>query len=267
MEKITLPNSLLKRINYHSEQCKVHDIQMMTYQGQVICPRCEVEEDTKKLQQSIEEERYIQEQKRQYNIFYKQSIVSDESVLEADVRKLKAAGEEDKANLQTAFEVLEEYKKGNVFNTVFQGNQGTGKSFTSYALLRELNESMKLSCLFVNVEEMTRKVRGSFSNKESKYTEEYVVGLCSSVDYLVLDDIGSETGAIDTDKRASDFIHKFLYAITTSRQSKSTITTTNLSGKQLYKLYDPKIISRLFRKPKFIVYEETKDKRINQLPF
>jgi DNA replication protein DnaC len=267
MEKITLPNSLLKRINYHSEQCEVHDIQMMTYQGQVICPRCEVEEDTKKLQQSIEEERYIQEQKRQYNIFYKQSIVSDESVLEADIRKLTAADQEDKHNLQTAFEVLDQYKQGHVFNTVFQGNQGAGKSFTSYALLRELNESMKLSCLFVSVEEMVRLIKDSFSNKESRYTEQYFMELCSRVDYLVLDDLGAETGAMDSGKRASDFIHRVLYGITNSRQNKSTITTTNLRSEDLYSMYDKKIISRLFRKPKFIVYKETKDKRINQLPF
>jgi DNA replication protein DnaC len=87
------------------------------------------------------------------------------------------------------------------------------------------------------------------------------------VDFLVLDDVGAETGAMDTDKRASDFIHRVLYGITNARQNKSTITTTNLGSKDLYSMYDKKIVSRLFRKPKFIVYENTKDKRINQLPF
>ncbi|MEW5567346.1 ATP-binding protein [Rossellomorea marisflavi] len=267
MEPLKLPNSLLKRMEFHSETCEIHGIQKMTYQGQAVCPRCEVEEDTKKLERDITEEYYIQEQKRQYNIFYKQSIVSDQSVLEADIHKLTAQDGEDRKNLNTAFEVLKAYKKGNVFNLVFQGVQGVGKSYTSYALLRELNESRKLSCLYISVDEMVRLIKDSFSNKESRYTEQYFVDLCSRVDFLTLDDLGAETGAMDSGKRASDFIHRVLYGITNARQNKSTITTTNLRSEDLYNMYDKKIISRLFRKPKFIIYKETKDKRINQMPF
>lgn len=267
MEPMKLPSSLLKRINFRSETCDIHGIQKIMYDGKAVCPRCETEEDTKKLQRDITEDYYIQEQKRKYNIFYRQSIVSDQSVLEAEIRKLTAQGDEDKKNLNTAFEVLEAYKQGKVFNTVFQGSQGVGKSFISYSLLRELNESMKLSCLYMSLEEVARLIRDSYSNKESKYTEQYFADLCGIVDYLLIDDLGAESGAMDTEKRASDFIHRLLYSITTSRQNKSTITTTNLSGTQLAKIYDPKIVSRLFRKPKFIIYKETKDKRINQLPF
>lgn len=83
----------------------------------------------------------------------------------------------------------------------------------------------------------------------------------------MLDDLGAESGAIDIEKAATDFVHKFLYALSSSRQHKVTIYTTNLSSTTLTKLYDEKLLSRCFKKPKFIVFKETKDYRIGDVPF
>ncbi|GIN96058.1 hypothetical protein J6TS1_19280 [Siminovitchia terrae] len=63
-----------------------------------------------------------------------------------------------------------------------------------------------------------RVIKDSFSNKESRYTENCFVELMSKAAYLALDDIGVETGAIGTDKIATDFVQRVLYAITTTRQ-------------------------------------------------
>lgn len=112
-----------------------------------------------------------------------------------------------------------------------------------------------------------RKIKDSFSNRQSKYTERYFVDLLSSVDFLVLDDVGAETGAIDTDKTASDFVQRILYAITTTRQDKATILTTNLSSEVLFKMYDKKLVSRLLKNPKYVLFKETKDKRLASIPF
>lgn len=239
----------------------------MVINDKIICPRCEVEKKDRELQHSIQQEFELIEQKRKYNIFYKQSILSDETVLEADIRKLKSESDEDGANTEIALDVLERYKKGEVFNTIFQGNQGAGKSFTAYAMAKEFNETGEHSCLFVSVEEMIRLIKDSFSNKESKYTENYFVELLSSVDLLVMDDIGAETGAIDSKKAASDFVHRVLYGISNARQNKQTIITMNLDSETLFKMYDKKLVSRLMRKPKYIVYKNTKDKRMAKLPF
>lgn len=83
----------------------------------------------------------------------------------------------------------------------------------------------------------------------------------------MLDDLSAESGAIDIEKAATDFVHKFLYALSSSRQHKVTIYTTNLSSTTLTKLYDEKLLSRCFKKPKFIVFKETKDYRIGDVPF
>ena len=114
---------------------------------------------------------------------------------------------------------------------------------------------------------MLRTIKDSFSNRESRYTERYFVDLLSKVDFLALDDIGAETGAIDTDKTATDFVQRVLYAITSTRQDKATIVTTNLNSEVLFKMYDKKLVSRLLRNPKYVLFKETKDKRLSNIPF
>ena len=95
----------------------------------------------------------------------------------------------------------------------------------------------------------------------------YFVDLLSKVDYLVLDDLGAETGAVGTKKKASDFIQRVLYAIANGRQSKSTIVTSNLSIPALQDMYDTKLISRLLRDTYQIHFTNTSDKRVRKIEF
>ncbi|MBM7717239.1 DNA replication protein DnaC [Bacillus thermophilus] len=279
MEKITIPEKWPKNITYHSEICERHTyikdgleivkpIQMMMVDGELVCPRCELEKEDDKLQEAIQR-RYDELLKRKnYNTFYNLSILSDKTILAATLDNYEVEHQEARMNKRTVVESVARFKDGQVFNLVLQGNQGAGKSHLAYAALRELNESeLNASCLFVNVESMMRTIKDSFNNKERKHTESYFVELMSKVDYLALDDIGAETGAIGTDKVATDFVQRVLYAITTTRQDKSSIITTNLSSETLFHMYDKKLVSRLFRNPKFVVFKETKDKRMNNIPF
>lgn len=279
MEKITIPEKLQKNITYHSNICERHTylkdgqkivkpIQMMMIDGELVCPRCELEKNDRELQETTQREYDELLKNKKYNIFYNRSILSDNTILAATLENYQVEQQEERMNKQTVIESVDRFKDGQVFNLVLQGNQGAGKSHLAYAALRELNESeLNASCLFVNVESMMRLIKDSFSNKESRYTENYFVELMSAVDYLALDDIGAETGAIGTDKIATDFVQRVLYAITTTRQDKSTLITTNLSSETLFRMYDKKLVSRLFRKPKFVVFKETKDKRMNNIPF
>ena len=91
--------------------------------------------------------------------------------------------------------------------------------------------------------------------------EHYFDNLLSEVDVLVMDDLGAEVGNIDTDKTASDFVGRILRNITTSRQDKVTIYTTNLSSADLKHVYDEKTVSRMFRRLQPIVFKETQDMR------
>jgi len=250
----------------------VKPIQMMIVDGKEVCPRCEVEKQQKELEQ-VENSKFEQLEKlRKYNILYKESHVSDETILTATFQNYTAVEPEEVKNKQLMLDILKELKEGQVFNVILQGVPGAGKSHLAYATLQELNNhdrdaDPKKTCLFVSVDEMIRLIKDSFNNKESKYTEQYFIDLLSSVDYLVFDDLGAETGAIETLKAATDFVQRVLYGVMNARQGKVTIVTFNLSGEALFAMYDKKVVSRLLRKPRYVTFKDTKDKRKEQLPF
>jgi DNA replication protein DnaC len=230
---------------------------------------CEIAKETEKVEKA-EKEAYKRDlQLEKYNMFKNKSLLTDETLLAANFDNYKTEFAEEVGNKAITRDVIDRYKKGEVFNTIIQGEPGAGKSHLAISILKELNESGNLntSCLFVSVEDMFRRLKNSFSDKQSRYTETYFIELLSKADFLVLDDLGAETGAIDSDKVATDFVQRVLYGVMNYRQNKPTITTMNLSGVQIRDKYDSKLISRIFKKPKYIVFKETKDKRINDMPF
>ncbi|MCK6203956.1 ATP-binding protein [Bacillus infantis] len=283
MEKLSIPQALRKNITFHSSYCEKHTyrkngedvvnpVQRMEINGQVVCPRCEVDKDNQKIE-AEQQEKYKellaskQESDRPYHVLRNKSILTDHTLLEATFENFTVECEEERKNKEDMLDAAARLQDGQVFNVILQGKQGTGKSHLSYSLLRHLNEASECSCCFVSIDEMLRKIKDSFNNKESKYTESYFVDLLSNVKYLVLDDLGAETGAIDTEKTATDFVQRVLYAVASSRQDKATILTTNLDSKTLFRMYDKKLVSRLLRSPKFILFKDSKDKRISNLPF
>lgn len=266
-------------MTFHSDYCLEHTyikngqevvlpIQKMIIEGQVVCPRCELEKEQQALTKEVQAQYDDIQKNKKYNTLLHKSIISDNTILDATFENYETTIQEEIDNKNTCLEIMERLKDGQVFNTFLQGIQGTGKSHLAYSILRGINDAkLDKSCLFVSVEGMMRLIKDSFSNKESKYTEQYFVDLLSEVNFLVLDDIGAETGAIDTNKAATDFVQRILYAITTTRQDKATIVTTNLSSKTLFQMYDKKLVSRLLKNPKYVIFEKTKDKRIANIPF
>ena len=86
--------------------------------------------------------------------------------------------------------------------------------------------------------------------------------MLTRVDYLVIDDLGAEVGDTDNENRAAnDFIHRVWYGVSTGRQGKFTIVTTNLSGVALTKLYDKKVVSRLTAHLETVKFEEKQKER------
>lgn len=247
-------------------------IQMIMLDGQEVCPRCEVEKDTKQLEEELTLEYIAEKQNEKYNVFYQKSVISDETILEADFDSFKAVEREEIKNKQLCLDMVSKYQEGHTFNLILQGSQGVGKSHLAYSLLKEINEAKNVTCAFVSISKMIELIKDSFSNKESRFTEAYFYKLATTVDYLVLDDLGAETGAVLRNRegriitRASDFVNRTLFNICDKRQGKSTIYTMNLSSEEMC-IYEKRLASRILSRPKSIVFKETKDKRISNLPF
>jgi DNA replication protein DnaC len=267
MERIKMPKNLRNNITLVSETCDKHHkpIQKMMFEGEPVCPICMKEQWDLELTAKVNAEIQANKQNAAYNILFDKSILEDNTLLNARVHNFLSHGQEEAVNKQKVQLAIKRYQDGEVFNLILQGNPGAGKSHLAYSTLFELNETHKFSCLFISVGSMLRKIRASFKDKESKYTEEYFNRLLSDVDFLVLDDIGAETGAITSDKTATDFVQRVLYDIANARQGKPTILTTNLDGKTLFNMYDSKLVSRLMRNPEVVIFKESKDKRITTL--
>lgn len=263
------------RMDLTSSICDQHPhrikkpIYKIVVDGKEVCPVCEGERKSQELSDSEDKKIEVAFSSQKYNTFKSRSILTDTGLLEASFGSYETIDRETTENKQRSESVFKKYRQGETFNTWFTGLPGVGKSHLAMSILRNLNESgeKNKSCLFVSVDEMLLRIRASFGNRESQFTEHYFVSLLSGVDYLVLDDLGAETGGTGTTKQATDFTLRVLYAIANSRQNKSTIVTTNLSRVALEKMYDPKLVSRLMKDTYLIKFAETTDKRIRNIEF
>ena len=269
-----MPKNLPSNMALTSNYCDQHGkpVQMMQLNGENVCPRCELSKENEKLrmeQQKLYEQTHdISPEERKRRVLYKKSILIDRTILNASFDSYVVKEKEETDNKNLCLEIANRLVDGQVFNTFIQGNPGAGKSHLGYSILKYVNESeTALSCVFVNIEEMFRLIKDSFDNHESRYTEKYFIDLMADTDLLVLDDLGAEVGAINTKKQASDFVQRILYAVTSARQDKVTISTTNLSSQQLIQIYDRKPISRLLKNTKYVIFKDTKDKRMMNVPF
>ena len=241
--------------------CKLVELRNM----KPFCQQC-VKEQIERENNKVSQEAMVNHHKRTtYDWLHNLSIFSDESIRNATFASYVEDEQETIENKKLARHIAGEYLKGASYNTSFYGSVGTGKSHLSMSMLQAVNEYSDpfKKCLFVSTDELMRRIKDSFNNKQSPYTEQAMVERLIKADLLVLDDLGAETGAVDTDKGATDYTVRTLNAIINGRMDKPTIFTTNLSSSELTKMYDRRLMSRMFRGTKghVIKFTNTKDKR------
>ena len=248
--------------------CEIHNIKLVTAFGkEPLCVNCQKEKSDKKHQEYVEKARDDYERRKTHSWLYHNSIFLDETLKQATFETYTTPDKETADNKEMALQIGREYYFDKNYNTILTGKAGTGKSHLAMSILHAVNENSKpyKRCLFVSLDELMRRIKDSFNNKQSLYTEQRMIDLLTKADLLVLDDLGAETGAITTDKTATDFTTKILYAVINGRMNKPTIITTNLTSNDMKNMYDSKLVSRMFRGAKghVIAFKETNDKRIN----
>ncbi|MDT2864661.1 ATP-binding protein [Vagococcus carniphilus] len=263
------PKDVFKsRLTVSDETCPIHNIELVSAFGRepicIECKRTALEERENTLVEEIMKE---QNRINTYDWLNKHSIYLDQTLQHVSFDNYKTNDNETKANKEKALKIAREYYQGANYNTIFTGKPGTGKSHLAMSIAKVVNEHSQpyKKCLFTSIDEVMRKIKDSFNHRDSKYTEEYVTNLLTSADLLVIDDLGAETGAIFSDKQATDFTTKVLYSIMNGRMNKPTIITTNLTSKEMAKMYDQKLISRFLRGAEghAIKFDKTNDKRIS----
>ncbi|QDD83808.1 Helicase loader DnaI [Bacillus cereus] len=259
-------------------QTIIKPIQMIIYQGKPVCPRCVVEQNDKVLEEQANAHYKKISRLQKFNMLEKASVITNKKIPLSRLSDYRTGCDETISHKKAVEETLEDLKNGEIRKVVFTGNQGTAKSFLAYSMLHELNQyfwdisqkeenyHLMKSCLYVELEAITRMIMDSFDDKSSKYTLQYFVQLIGQADFVVLDDLGAESGSTDSNRQASDFIQRLLYAVSNARQGMSTFTTTNFTGKQLFNKYDAKTVSRLLGDSKVLKFT-TADQRLANLGF
>ncbi|WP_348920143.1 ATP-binding protein [Enterococcus rotai] len=257
---------LLNEVQETSELCEIHGVAKVKLKDfEPFCLECQKEKRDQKEQERVKDMFERNYRRKTIETLKLDSIVGDIKLWDADFKNYIPDNNESETALAAArkfaYEYLDREKK---FNTIFSGVPGVGKSHLAMSMLKAINEHFDPygSCLFVSVNDLMRLIKDSINNRESKYTEVNMVHLLSKVDVLVLDDLGSESSFKRDSREASEYIQQVLFGVLNARQR--TIITTNLSSSELEEIYNPKIVSRIYKGVENHIIkftEATKDKR------
>ncbi|TPR43182.1 ATP-binding protein [Apilactobacillus micheneri] len=251
------------------QKCPKHGCNLVEFdkpEPHLVCTECQKEELTKKEHDMSANAVKCLKKRRTTDVLKKDSIITDDSLKNASFDNFEVDNDETKQALHLAKQIAYKYMTTDEqFNTLFTGQPGRGKSHLALSMLKAINDNSQkpVSCLFVSIDELFRKIKESFNYRESKFTEENMVSLLTRVDLLVMDDLGSEASMKRDNAEASDFVQRVLFGIFNSRTR--TIITTNLNSKELSSMYNPKLISRMEKNVKGHIIkftEATNDKRM-----
>lgn len=215
------------------KKCKKHGVAFIQSPKlpKPVCPRCESEEIHAENQEKVDKKaKELNEQKRLY--FIKELSMYDDTLDNATFENFETTNDFDKKALEWAKIKAREWYRGARNNVVLRGRAGTGKSHLAFAMVKALSETNGKKALFVNVPTLMDKAMDNNFEKKNFYIDQL-----SSVDYLVLDDLGKEY--------KSNVGRLMIYTILNARSN--TIITTNLSDRELTAHYDndPAIITRI----------------------
>ncbi|WP_367368242.1 ATP-binding protein [Schleiferilactobacillus harbinensis] len=242
---------LLDKLQVLDEMCPKHPQQkMVQLPGQApFCPICTASAIEQRTQGVITRHMEKRHERTTKDVLRLDSIFDDPDAASCTFANyVIQPNTEAAANRAKARQIAGKYLHNDYqANTILTGNPGTGKTHLAMAMLHAVNDNIKpeAACLFVSINELVRRVKDSFNNRGSWYTEENVTRLISTANLLVLDDLGSEASFKRDNTEASDWVQQLLFGLLNKRRGR-TIITTNLTSKQLTKIYNPKLLSRMY---------------------
>lgn len=163
-----------------------------------------------------------QQRKQKYlNSIFNQSNVNA-SLRDATVNSYQPQNEYQVQAKNTAIEYVKTFSLDKPKSLILQGSYGTGKSHLAYAIAKAIKKQ-GYSVAFMHIPMLMERIKATYNRNATETTDE-LVQLLSSIDLLVLDDVGVENTEHTLNK---------LFSIVDNRVGKNNIFTTNFSDKEL----------------------------------
>jgi len=163
-----------------------------------------------------------QQRKQKYlNRIFNQSNVNA-SLRDATVNSYQPQNEHQIQAKNTAIEYVKTFSLDKPKSLILQGSYGTGKSHLAYAIAKAIKQQ-GYSVAFMHIPMLMERIKATYNRNATETTDE-LVQLLSSIDLLVLDDVGVENTEHTLNK---------LFSIVDNRVGKNNIFTTNFSDKEL----------------------------------
>lgn len=129
-------------------------------------------------------------------------------------------------------------------HAVLYGQPGAGKSHLAMALMQKVHETSGQTMAFINISRLFSRLKNSFDDPSEYWTKEKALQVMTSVDLLCIDDLGTESSMGRSGQEATKWAQDVIYDVLENQDR--IVITTNLSEKELKRVYDAKIFSRIF---------------------
>lgn len=228
------------------QKCSKHGLNMYTYknhEGEQVtyCPQCNAEA------LEVLQERF--DQKARQSIverkFRENSLASPKMwKCTFDTFKAQPGSAEGFIKNQVRNAAIAFATKPVAHHAVLYGQPGAGKSHLAMALMQEVHRTSGQTMAFINISKLFSHIKNSFDDPTEFWTREEALQIMTSVDLLCIDDLGTESSMGRTGQEATKWAQDIIYDVLENQDR--IIITTNLSEKEMKRVYDAKIFSRIF---------------------
>lgn len=258
----------LKHCGICNEPLQTVIVHPFTKEDRIVNCICKCEADRMKRE---EEERRNYERQREIERLQKNSLLGDR--YKNTTFDNTTTGENDM--FDTAFKRCRNYCEvssnvlENGYGIYIYGDSGTGKTHLTACMVNELIKQRR-PVLFTNFFEISQIIRGTFNN--SKYSEIDMIDKISNIDFLFIDDLGTEKV---TKNGEDNWLQEKIFEILNKRYNnkKPTVFTSNYSLEELINTRGlmEKTVDRILEMSSLILKIEGEShrikNRINEIPF
>lgn len=234
LQHLTMTNSLIKDDEYikdgtiYCKKCNTPRETTIFFTGnpkKVRCTcKCQADEYKRLQEEQKAREKQLQIESLKVNsLISKRYINASFENCDLSNETFKKAWQRCKKYCEVADDILE-----NGYGIYIFGPSGTGKTHLMACMCNELLMNMK-QCLFTNFLEISKAIKATFNNKSE--TEERLIERISNIDYLFIDDLGTER----LNNNGDTWLQEKVYDVINKRYNakKPTVFTSNYTLNEL----------------------------------